>query len=388
MIVIKEVRTKKEMRVFADYPFRLYKNCEYYVPSFRSDEENIMDPKKNPYLEDSDIRCFLAYKDGMLAGRIAGIVQKKYNRVSGRKCIRFSRFDCIDDEEVSAALFRAVEEYGRAEGLDTIHGPWGFNDQDREGLLTYGFDRRATYCTNYNYAYYEKLVRAYGFADETEWLEYDFMIPEKTDERISRIAERLKDKFKVRDVACDAPMSRLIKIYGRKAVALINEAYASLDGYVAVEGKAVDKVLDQFATVINTRYFSLLINEKDEAVGMAVMLPSLCDAIKKSSGRLFPFGFLRVLKAIRRPKELEMAIIAVRPDYQKTGINSLMIARIMQNLLDDKIEKVESNPELVSNTAVQSQWSTMETQVIKRRKCFIKSIAGSAAQEEAAATEQ
>lgn len=276
------------MKVFADYPFRLYKNCPHYVPSFRADEEGIADPKRNPYLEDADIRCFLAYKDGALAGRIAGIVQRKYNKVSGRKCIRFSRFDCIDDEKVAAALFAAVEAYGREEGLDTIHGPWGFNDQDREGLLTYGFDRRATYCTNYNYPYYEKLVRSYGFTDETEWLEYDFVIPEKTDERIARIAERLKDKFSVRDVVGSMPLSKLIKAYGHKTLALVNEAYASLDGYVAVEGKAVDKILDQFATVLNPRYFSILVNEKDEVVGMAVMLPSLCEAIRKSDGRLVP----------------------------------------------------------------------------------------------------
>ncbi len=387
MIIVQEVKTKKGMRTFADYPFRLYKDNPCYVPSFRSDEENIADPKKNPNLEDCEIRCFLAYKDGRLAGRIAGIIQKKYNKVSGRRCIRFSRFDCIDDEQVAAALLKAVEDYGREKGMDTIHGPWGFNDQDREGLLTYGFDRRATYCTNYNYPYYEKLVKSQGFTDESEWLEYDFVIPDKVDERIARIADRLKDKFKVREVADDGPMRKLIKIYGRRAIALVNEAYASLDCYVAVEGRAVDAVLDQFATVINTRYFSLLVNEKDEVVGMAVMLPSLCEAIKKSDGRLFPFGFIRVLKAIKKPKELEMALIAVRPDYQKTGINSLMISRIMKNLLEDKIEKVESNPELVSNTAVQSQWSSMEKKIIKRRKCFTKSIAESTAQREAAATE-
>lgn len=387
MIIVQEVKTKKGMRTFADYPFRLYKDNPCYVPSFRSDEENIADPKKNPNLEDCEIRCFLAYKDGRLAGRIAGIIQKKYNKVSGRRCIRFSRFDCIDDEQVAAALLKAVEDYGREKGMDTIHGPWGFNDQDREGLLTYGFDRRATYCTNYNYPYYEKLVKSQGFTDESEWLEYDFVIPDKVDERIARIADRLKDKFKVREVADDGPIRKLIKIYGRRAIALVNEAYASLDCYVAVEGRAVDAVLDQFATVINTRYFSLLVNEKDEVVGMAVMLPSLCEAIKKSDGRLFPFGFIRVLKAIKKPKELEMALIAVRPDYQKTGINSLMISRIMKNLLEDKIEKVESNPELVSNTAVQSQWSSMEKKIIKRRKCFTKSIAESTAQREAAATE-
>ena len=385
MIEIRQVKSRKDMRVFAEYPLLLYKNCSFYVPSFYSDEVNIADPNKNANLADCELRCYLAYKDGALAGRIAGIIQNKYNRVSGRKCIRFSRFDCIDDEQVAAALLGAVEAFGCERGMDTIHGPWGFNDQDREGLLTYGFDRRATYCTNYNYPYYEKLVKAQGFTDESEWLEYDFVIPEKTDERIARIADRIREKFHVHEVSETAPMPKLIKRYGHKALAMVNEAYASLDCYVAVEGKVVDGILAQFATAINPRYFSMLVNDKDEVVGMAVMLPSLCEAIQKSKGRMLPFGFIRVLKAIRRPKELEMALIAVRPDYQKTGINSLMIARIMQNILEDKIEKVESNPELISNTAVQSQWSTMEKKVVKRRKCFAKSLAESAVRQEAAA---
>ena len=387
MLEIKEVKTKADMRKFVDFPFRLYKGERNYVPSFRSDEIGMLDPAKNPSLADCSVRCWLAYKDGKLAGRVAGIIQKKYNSISGRKCIRFSRFDCIDDQSVANALLAEVERYGRAEGMDTMHGPWGFNDQDREGLLTYGFDRRATYATNYNYEYYEKLVRAAGFADESEWLEYDFVIPEKTDERIARIADRLKDKFHVREVADTGPMRKLIPVYGRRALAMVNEAYASLDCYVPVEGKIADAVLDQFATVINTRYFSLLVNEKDEVVGMAVMLPSLCEAIQKSKGRMTPLGILRLLRAIKRPKELEMALIAVRPDYQKTGINSLMISRIMSNLISDGIEKVESNPELVTNTAVQSQWTTLEKNVIKRRKCFIKSIAESAALSEAAAAD-
>ena len=387
MIEIKEVKTRKQMRRFTQFPFMLYKGNPYYVPSFRADENIIMDPLKNPSLEKCDIRCWLAYKDGKVAGRIAAILQKQYNEISGRKCIRFSRFDCIDDEKVAAALLAEVEKYGIALGMDTMHGPWGFNDQDREGLLTYGFDRRSTYCTNYNYPYYEKLVKSQGFEDESEWLEYDFVIPEKTDERIARIAERLKDKFHVKEMVGTMPMKKLIAKYGHKALEMVNKAYAVLDCYVPVEGGVVDSILSQFATIINPRYFSMLVNDKDEVVGMAVMLPSICEAIQKSNGRLFPFGVFRLLKAMHKPKELEMALIAVRPDYQKTGINSLMISRIMSNIIEDGITKVESNPELVTNTAVQSQWTSLEKKVIKRRKCFVKKIAESQVVAEAAPTD-
>ncbi len=375
MINITEVRTASQRRAFARFPLKLYKDCPYYVPSVYADEKNITLPQKNPSLATCEIRCFLAEKDGKIVGRAAGIIQKKYNEIAGRKCIRFSRFDCIDDAEVAKALLDAVESFGRERGMDTIHGPWGFNDQDREGMLTYGFERRATYATNYNYPYYEKLVRDLGFTDESEWVEYAFKVPEKVDERIAHVASFIQRKLDLKEIAGTAPMRKLIPAYGPKALAMVNQAYAALDCYVPVEGKVVDAVLQQFATVINPRYFSLLTDKNDEVVAMAVMLPSICAPLQKSGGRMTPLTILRLLRAIAKPKELEMVLIAVRPDYQKKGLNSIMISRILQNIIDDKIEKVESNPELVTNTAVQEQWEVLERYIVKRRKCFTKPIA-------------
>lgn len=375
MINITEVRTASQRRAFARFPLKLYKDCPYYVPSVYADEKNITLPQKNPSLATCEIRCFLAEKDGKIVGRAAGIIQKKYNEIAGRKCIRFSRFDCIDDAEVAKALLDAVESFGRERGMDTIHGPWGFNDQDREGMLTYGFERRATYATNYNYPYYEKLVRDLGFTDESEWVEYAFKVPEKVDERIAHVASFIQRKLDLKEIAGTAPMRKLIPAYGPKALAMVNQAYAALDCYVPVEGKVVDAVLQQFATVINPRYFSLLTDKNDEVVAMAVMLPSICAPLQKSGGRMTPLTILRLLRAIAKPKELEMVLIAVRPDYQKKGLNSIMISRILQNIIDDKIEKVESNPELVTNTAVQEQWEVLERYIVKRRMCFTKPIA-------------
>ena len=375
MINITEVRTASQRRAFARFPLKLYKDCPYYVPSVYADEKNITLPQKNPSLATCEIRCFLAEKDGKIVGRAAGIIQKKYNEIAGRKCIRFSRFDCIDDAEVAKALLDAVESFGRERGMDTIHGQWGFNDQDREGMLTYGFERRATYATNYNYPYYEKLVQDLGFTDESEWVEYAFKVPEKVDERIAHVASFIQRKLDLKEIAGTAPMRKLIPAYGPKALAMVNQAYAALDCYVPVEGKVVDAVLQQFATVINPRYFSLLTDKNDEVVAMAVMLPSICAPLQKSGGRMTPLTILRLLRAIAKPKELEMVLIAVRPDYQKKGLNSIMISRILQNIIDDKIEKVESNPELVTNTAVQEQWEVLERYIVKRRKCFTKPIA-------------
>ncbi len=374
MIVIRTVKTKAQKRAFARFPLRLYRDCPHYVPPLFADELHILDPNKNASLAECEVRCFLAEQDGEVVGRVAGIIQKKYNQIAKRKCIRFSRFDCIDDPAVAKALIDAVAAFGRERGMDTIHGPWGFNDQDREGLLTEGFDRRATYVTNYNYPYYEKRIRELGFADESEWVEYDFRMPTEVDPRILHVAEFVQRKLGIREAAESMPMRRLIRQYGYKALEMVNQAYAALDCYVPIDGKVMDTVLRQFATVINPRYFSLLLDKNDEVVAMAVVLPSICQPLQKSGGRMTPLTALRLLRAIARPKEMEMVLIAVRPDYQKKGLNSVMMARIIRNVIQDGVQKVESNPELVSNTAVQEQWNSLDREIVKRRKCFSRPI--------------
>lgn len=374
MITVMAVKTAKQMREFVRFPLELYKNCDKYVPAVYGDEMNLTNPKKNPMLAECEICCYLAKKDGKTAGRIAAILQKKYNEISGRKCIRFSRFDCIDDPEVAKALLGAVEKFGKERGMDTIHGPWGFNDQDREGLLTYGFDRRATYATNYNYDYYEKLVRGAGFSDESEWVEYDFTIPDSLDPRIEHVAGYIQKKLGLQELAESMPMNKLIRRYGHEALEMTNLAYAALDCYVPVKGKVIDHILKQFATVINPRYFSMLANKEGKVIAMAVVLPSICKPLQKSGGKMTLPTIFRLMKAIAKPKELEMVLIAVHPDYQKMGVNSVMMARIIRNVLADEIEHIESNPELVTNNAVQEQWNAMEREIVKRRKCFVKKI--------------
>ena len=374
MVTIKEVRSRSDMRKFARFPTQHYKGNPYYVPSFYSDEKNAANPKKNFALQGSEIRCFLAYKGGKLVGRVAGIIQHRYNEISGRKCIRFSRFECINDGEVAAALIDAVIAYGKEKGMDTIHGPWGFNDQDREGMLTEGFDRRATYATNYSYDYYPKLIEALGFVPESEWVEYNFKIPEAVDPRLERIAKYVSEKTGLREVAEDASMKKLIKHYGYKVLTTMNEAYAKLDCFVPLEGREMDNVLDQFATVINPRYLSVLVDKNDDVVAVGVIIPSLCSVLQKSRGRMTPCAILGLLRAIKHPKELEMVLVAVREDYQKKGVNAIMMARIARNIIEDKIEHVESNPELVTNIAVQAQWDVFEREIVKKRCTYVKAI--------------
>ncbi len=374
MIEIVEVKTKRQMRLFATYPVKLYKGCPYYVPSLKRDEINTFNPKKNFSLGNNDCKAFLAYKDGVLVGRIAGLINKMDNKLREKNMIRFSRFDCIDDMEVFKALLGAVEKFGKDMGMDIIHGPWGFNDTDREGMLTYGFDKKSTYATNYYYPYFCKYMQELGFSDESKWIEREFDFRGKDYSRIYSLAERIYKKMGMRDVARTMPKRKILKRYGAKLFNTINESYAHLDGYVPIEGKAVKNVLKQFATIANLKYISVLVDKEDDVAAFAIVLPSICDPIIKSRGKLFPFGFMGVLKSIKRPKELEMALIGVKHKYKNSGVTAVIMSDIMKNIIKDDVCKVESNPTLVHNYEIQAQMERLGGEVTKHRQTYQKEI--------------
>lgn len=374
MVEIKEVKTKRDLKKFAKYPVKLYKGCPYYVPSLYGDELATFNPKKNFNLKGNECKGFLCYKDGKLVGRIAGLINRKDNELTGKKFIRFSRLDCIDDKEVFDALISSVEKFGKDFGMDTIHGPWGFNDTDREGMLTYGFDKRSTYGTNYYYPYFSERMREMGFNDESKWVEKSFTIPDTPYDRIVSICEKIKKRLKVFEAFDKYSVKQVVKKYGDEFFETMNDAYAHLDGYVPIEGGARKNVLKQFATIINPRYSSILIDENGKVAAFGIVLPSIADALIKSRGRLFPTGFIGVLKSIKKPKELEMALIGVKSEYKNTGINSILISRIMKNIIDDKIERIESNVTLENNYSMNNQWKFAESEIIKRRQTFVKEI--------------
>ena len=374
MIEVKEVLNKKDMKLFAEYPLKLYKGCPYYVPSLRSDEINTFNPKKNFSLKNNDCKAFLCYKDGEIVGRIAGLINKTDNEITGKKFIRFSRFECIDDIEVFKALLGAVEKFGKENGMEIIHGPWGFNDTDREGMLTYGFDVRSTYATNYYYPYFCERMVELGFEDESKWVEKRFTIPDVPYARIDALASKLKEKHELVDIAETMSVKQILSKYGDKMFDTLNEAYGHLDGYVPVVGQARKNVLEQFATIVNTRYISFLVDKNDEVAAFGIVLPSICNPLIKHKGKLFPTGFISVLQSIKNPKELEMALIGVKKKYRNTGINSILIARISKNVIDDGIELIESNPMLEHNYAIQQQWKFAESEIIKKRQTYKKAI--------------
>lgn len=373
MVEVREANSTKEKKAFVKFPLELYKDCPQFVPFLLSDELDNFNPKKNPAFDFCEAKMFLAYRDGRVVGRIGAIISHAANQKWGTSRIRFTRVDFIDDYEVSQALFDAVIAWGREKGLQEIHGPMGFSDLDQEGMLIEGFDQDNNFITIYNYAYYKEHMARLGFDKDVDWGEYKIKIPEQVDPRIERLSQLVMKRSKMKMASFKS--KREIRPYLKGAMRVINEAFENLYGTVPITDKLIQKYFSQFMMLINPHYVRMIIDENDEPVGVGFMLPSMNDCVRKSKGRLFPFGWIRILRApYKKTDVIDLYLVGVKPKYQKQGHIALMLNDLTKEAIENHGKYAETGPELETNEKIQALWKSYEATQHKRRRCWIKKI--------------
>lgn len=372
-ITVKIVSSKKELKTFIRFNYELYRNNPYSVPDLYDDMLNTFSTEKNAAFEFCEADYFLAYKDGKVVGRVAAIINNRANETWAKKEVRFGWIDFIDDLEVSKALLDKVEEWGKERGMESIVGPLGFTDMDAEGMLVEGFDQLGTMATIYNYPYYPVHMEKLGFVKDADWVEYKLMVPDKLPEKFVRISEIILQKYKLK---IKKLKRKEIKEgnYGQKIFDLINEAYAPLFGYSQMTQRQIEQYIKMYLPLIDLRMVSLVEDEEGNLIAAGISMPSLSVALQKAKGRLLPFGWFYLLKAlfIKKPKILDLLLVGVKPEYQSKGVNALLFYDLVPIYQQMGFEYGESNPELELNKKVQAQWSAFESVQHKRRRAFKK----------------
>lgn len=375
-IIIKQVETKKELKKFIRFNYELYKDNPYSVPDLYEDMLNTFS-EKNAAMEFCDAVYFLAYKDGKVVGRVAGIINRKANRTWNLNAVRFGWIDFIDDEEVSAKLIEAVEEWGRGKGMTEIQGPLGFTDLDAEGMLIEGFEELSTMATIYNYPYYQRHIERLGFEKEADWIEMLLTVPRETGlpERLKRIAEIVIKKYDLR-IKKYTSAKKIAADYGQEIFQLINEAFKPLFGYSELSQRQIDQYVKMYLPVLDLKLVSLITEANGRLIGVGISMPSLSRALQKAKGKLFPFGWWHLLKTLKlkKPKLLDLMLVAIKPEYQGKGVNSILFYDLLPIYIEEGYEYVETNVELESNEKVQQQWIYFERRQHKRRRCFKKKL--------------
>jgi len=372
-VIIREVTSKKELKKFIWFGINLYKNCKFAAPPLLMDDLLNLSKGKNPALEFCDAAYFLAYKNDKLVGRIAAIINPVANQTWDQKRARFGWVDFIDDEEVSKALFDKAIAWAKSKGMNAIHGPLGFTDFDHEGTLIKGHDKRGTLAGIYNYPYYQDHIEKYGFIKDIDWQEYLITIPEEFPEKYFRIADIVRSKFNL-TAKHFTSRKQIVANYAEKIFDLLNLSYQDLYGFSKLNEKQKHFYIGLYFSFFRLDTVSIIVDEKDDVIALGIAMPSFTNALQKAKGRLFPFGWYYMVRALKKNDTVDLYLMAVHPDYQNKGVNSILFAELMPRFAKNGYKFAESNPELETNTRMSSQWGSFEYVNHKTRRVYVKSI--------------
>jgi len=372
-VIIKEVVTKKDLLKWVRFPNELYKENEYFVPFLENDEVNTFTKEKNPSYEFCETKLFLAFKDEKIVGRIAGLINHAYNKKWKQNAIRYTRFDFIDDNEVSEKLLSAVVEWGKERGYSEVMGPIGFNDTDHQGMLIEGFDQLNMSITFYNFPYYADHMERLGLTKAADWIEFKIKCPTEVDTRIERLARHALERGEYVTVTYTDRKALYKDAF--EALQVIDEAESILFGTVPLTPAVIKYLIDNYISMVNLDYVCAVKDTEGRIVAFGAMVPSLAKAFKKANGKMFPFGIAHMLKALKSSNDtLEMFLVAVDPEYQMFGVPAILMDTLLRKCIENKVEYCETGPMLETNKAVHGMWRYFEKEQHKRRRCYCKAI--------------
>ena len=367
-----EVTTKKQIRDFIQFPLKLYKGNPYFVPPLYGDEKKLFS-KKDYHLKTNDTCFYLVYDGKNVVGRIQAILSYPSNERRKQKRVRFTRFDSIDNQEVAHLLFEAVKDFALKKGMNELCGPLGYSDLDREGLLIEGFDELSTFEEQYNYAYYQKLIENEGFVKEVDWVERKIFAPKEIDSKIEKVTDIMMKRSKLH-VVRGLSSKQIIKRYSAGFFDLIDKEYKDLYMTVAFSKEEREELIKTFNLILSARWIRIIVDENDKVVGVGLCFPSIGKALQKSGGRLTPLTMIKLLHSIRRPKILDLGLIAIDKGHQGSGVAWAILLELMKMLKNGEIEHCETNLNLEDNNGIINNWQRFDTVLHKRRRAFMKKI--------------
>ena len=369
-VTIHEVITKKELKQFVLFPFQLFAGCKYWVPPLINGEMQTLRKDVNPAFDYCEAKYWLARKNGKIVGRIAGIFNRRAIDKWKHRLIRIGWVDFVDDMEVSKALFDVVENWAKELGLEGTHGPLGFTDMDYEGLLIEGFDKLPPMNNIYNYPYYIDHFEKHGYTKVEDWIQYKLNASQPVPDKVQRINALIMEKYNLR--VLQFASSREIMPRAREVFEVLNAAFTNLYGFVALTDREIDYYVKQYFSFISPDFVCFVADTSGKIVGFGISIPSLSKAMQKAKGRLFPFGFIHILKALRKNDTIDLYLTGVLPEWHKKGVHSLYHSEMNKAYIRHNIITAIASPQLENNTNALAVWKNYDKEFYIRRRCYQK----------------
>tara|TARA_B100001059_G_scaffold105422_1_gene105082 strand:- start:2841 stop:3965 length:1125 start_codon:yes stop_codon:yes gene_type:complete len=370
MIIVKEIFSKKEFLSFVKFPFKLYKGSKYWVPSFIDEELALMDKKINPVYKNADAKFFLAYKNGKIVGRIAAMINWIEVKKIKKNKVRFGWYDVIDDIEVSKLLIEEVINYGKENNLNFVEGPVGFSNLDKAGLLIKGYDELNTMITLYNYPYYSNHLERLKFKKLAQWIEYEIKVDsfENSPEKVKKFSELIKKRYSLSVINFNS--TKKIIPYVDKMFDLLSKTYNQLQTFVPIQDYQIKHYKNKYFKYLNPKLIKCIVNNENELIAFVIAMPSFASALKKANGKLFPFGFIHILKSLYFNDKVSFYLMGIHPDFQNKGVTAILLNEIQKTLNQMEVKIIETNPELEENKAIQRLWKNYKHRIHKKRATY------------------
>lgn len=372
-VEIREIASRKDLKTFIYLPEKIHAGHANWVHPLTTDDWKYFDPKKNKAFGYSDTTLLLAFKDGRPVGRAMGIINHRYNEHRNEKTARFGYLETYEDREAFLALLRHIEDWARAKGMTKIVGPYGFSDQDPEGYLIEGFENRATIATYYNFEWVPRWLEEEGYTKDNDWFVYKVVVPKEIPEVYQRIYERAMKHGTYRIV--EFRKRKEIKPWIHRVLGLMNETYmtGNIYGYAPLEEQEMDDLADRFLPIIDPRFVKVVAKD-DEVLAFIIAMPDMTEGIRKARGRLFPFGFIHVLRAAKKTKQLDLLLGAVKEPYRSQGLTALMGIKVLQSASEAGMEVIDTHHEMESNIKVRTEMERMGGKIYKKYRAFQKPL--------------
>ena len=372
-INIRELRTRKDLKTFICLPEKIHANHPNWVHPIYMDERKYFNPKKNKAFSYSDTILLLAFCGEKAVGRIMGIINSRYNEYRNEKTARFGYLETGEDEEVVRSLLRYVEDWARKKGMTKIIGPYGFSDQDPEGFLIEGFENRATIATYYNFEWMPRFVEKQGYTKDVDYFAYKLPVPKEFPEFYRRIYERIQRKGNFEII--EFRKRKELKTWVKPILHLMNECYtgSSIYGYAPLDEKEMEDLAKRYMPVLDPRFVKV-VKKDDEVVSFIIAMPDITEGIQKARGYLFPFGFLKILRAAKKTKQLDLLLGAIKEKYRGRGLDVLMGVRTILSAHEAGLEMIDTHHELEENVKVRAEMEKMGGKIYKRFRVFHKKL--------------
>lgn len=369
---IKQVSEKSDYKKFVNFPFDLYKHDPYWVPPLKDDELKAIDPKHNPAFNYNKAQFWIAERDGNVVGRVGAIISPASNEKNNEALCRFTRLEFIDDKEVSKALIDTVINYARGASMEGVHGPLGFTNLDHQGMLIEGFDKLPSIASEYHKAYYKEHMEALGFEKEMDWVEFRIKIYKEIPEKALKLNELIKKRYDLNVIHFTS--TKELKPYGYKAFHLLNNAFSDLFSFVKMPDDLLEFYINKYIEVLNPKFVKIIEDKDQNVIGFIISLPSLSEAMQKAKGSLMPFGWSYIMKALKKPKVVDLMLTAIHPDWQAQGVSAILITELQKVMIEHGVEFVETTGMIETNDKAINHWKNYEHEQHKRKRCFIKKI--------------